>query len=213
MKDLVTDANLECGEEGLKLQVRARARAPCLAPAWHAAPRRQPTLARLSPPPAPQAMDSSHVSLISLTLTKEGFDEFRCDRNLFLGLNLVRARARRQRARRRRAAGMICRAGRGVVAPAARSAPRRHVLRPPVRAPPQTNLGKILKCAGASDSITLRAEDEGDSVAIVFESEHEESVRAAARRAARVAVCERVRAATHAPLLPPFPLRRCPTLS
>jgi hypothetical protein len=26
MKDLVTDANLECGEEGLKLQVRARAR-------------------------------------------------------------------------------------------------------------------------------------------------------------------------------------------
>jgi hypothetical protein len=80
-----------------------------------------------------------------------------------------------------------------------------------VRAPPQTNLGKILKCAGASDSITLRAEDEGDSVAIVFESEHEESVRAAARRAARVAVCERVRAATRALLS--FPLRRCPTLS
>ena len=98
------------------------------------------------------------------------------------------------------------------VAPAARSAPRRHVLRPPVRAPPQTNLGKILKCAGASDSITLRAEDEGDSVAIIFESEHEESVRVAARRAARVAVCERVRAATRTPLFPSS-LRRCPTLS
>ena len=33
MKDLVTDANLECGEEGLKLQVRARR-------AWSRAPRR-----------------------------------------------------------------------------------------------------------------------------------------------------------------------------
>ena len=56
MKDLVTDANLECGEDGLKLQ----------------------------------AMDSSHVSLISLAMTKEGFDVFRCDRSIFLGMNLVR---------------------------------------------------------------------------------------------------------------------------
>ena len=63
------------------------------------------------------------------------------------------------------------------------SAACRRRLPPLARAPPQTNLGKILKCAGANDSITLRAEDEGDSVAIVFESEHEESVRAAARRA------------------------------
>ncbi len=37
-----------------------------------------------------QAMDSSHVSLVSLSLQKEGFDMFRCDRNLSLGLNLVR---------------------------------------------------------------------------------------------------------------------------
>lgn len=56
MKDLVNDANLECNEEGVKLQ----------------------------------AMDSSHVSLISLSLGKAGFGDFRCDRNLFLGLNLVR---------------------------------------------------------------------------------------------------------------------------
>jgi hypothetical protein len=40
-----------------------------------------------------QAMDSSHVSLVSLSLQKEGFDMFRCDRNLSLGLNLVRVRA------------------------------------------------------------------------------------------------------------------------
>ena len=39
-----------------------------------------------------QAMDSSHVALVSLTLKSDGFDMFRCDRNISLGLNLVRAR-------------------------------------------------------------------------------------------------------------------------
>ena len=37
-----------------------------------------------------QAMDSSHVSLVSLLLRAEGFDPFRCDRNLTLGMNLGR---------------------------------------------------------------------------------------------------------------------------
>ena len=35
-----------------------------------------------------QAMDSSHVSLISLLLRSDGFDHYRCDRNLSLGINL-----------------------------------------------------------------------------------------------------------------------------
>lgn len=35
-----------------------------------------------------QAMDSSHVSLVSLQLLADGFDHFRCDRNLNLGINL-----------------------------------------------------------------------------------------------------------------------------
>jgi len=35
-----------------------------------------------------QAMDSSHVSLVSLNLRCEGFDDYRCDRNLSLGINL-----------------------------------------------------------------------------------------------------------------------------
>jgi proliferating cell nuclear antigen len=34
-------------------------------------------------------MDSSHVSLVSLKLLSEGFDRFRCDRTVSLGLNLV----------------------------------------------------------------------------------------------------------------------------
>ncbi|KAJ4463051.1 putative Proliferating cell nuclear antigen [Paratrimastix pyriformis] len=35
-----------------------------------------------------QAMDSSHVSLVSFLLRNEHFSQFRCDRNLTLGLNL-----------------------------------------------------------------------------------------------------------------------------
>jgi len=36
-----------------------------------------------------QAMDSSHVSLVSLLIRSDGFDEYRCDRNLNLGINMA----------------------------------------------------------------------------------------------------------------------------
>ena len=36
-----------------------------------------------------QSMDSAHVSLVSLNLKEEGFEEFRCDKNTTLGLNLI----------------------------------------------------------------------------------------------------------------------------
>ncbi|KAH7100365.1 proliferating cell nuclear antigen, N-terminal domain-containing protein [Auriculariales sp. MPI-PUGE-AT-0066] len=55
IKELVTDANFECNEEGLKLQ----------------------------------AMDNSHVALVSVQLTKDGFSKFRCDRPMPLGVNLA----------------------------------------------------------------------------------------------------------------------------
>ncbi len=45
-----------------------------------------------------QAMDSSHVSLVSLKLHANGFEHYRCDRPLTMGMNLmnmVRARERR----------------------------------------------------------------------------------------------------------------------
>lgn len=38
--------------------------------------------------PALQAMDSSHVSLVSLNLRSDGFEHYRCDRNLSMGMNL-----------------------------------------------------------------------------------------------------------------------------
>lgn len=37
-----------------------------------------------------QAMDNSHVSLVSLILRSDGFDKYRCDRNLTMGMNLAR---------------------------------------------------------------------------------------------------------------------------
>lgn len=35
-----------------------------------------------------QAMDSSHVSLVQLTLRADGFENYRCDRNLAMGINM-----------------------------------------------------------------------------------------------------------------------------
>jgi proliferating cell nuclear antigen len=37
-----------------------------------------------------QAMDSSHVALVALMLKSDGFENYRCDRNLSLGINLGR---------------------------------------------------------------------------------------------------------------------------
>lgn len=34
-------------------------------------------------------MDNSHVSLVSLNLRSDGFDKYRCDRNLSMGMNLA----------------------------------------------------------------------------------------------------------------------------
>lgn len=36
-----------------------------------------------------QAMDSAHVSLVSLKINESGFEEYRCDKNITLGINLV----------------------------------------------------------------------------------------------------------------------------
>lgn len=37
-----------------------------------------------------QAMDNSHVSLVSFILRSDGFEKYRCDRNITMGINLVR---------------------------------------------------------------------------------------------------------------------------
>jgi proliferating cell nuclear antigen len=93
IRDLVTEGNLDCTENGIALQ----------------------------------AMDSSHVSLCALNLRADGFDHFRCDRSMALGLNLA-------------------------------------------------NLGKILKCAGNEDIVTLKSQEEGDMLTIMFESPNQDRI-------------------------------------
>ncbi|XP_064458525.1 proliferating cell nuclear antigen-like [Ornithodoros turicata] len=74
-----------------------------------------------------QAMDNSHVSLVSLNLRSDGFDKFRCDRNLSMGMNL-------------------------------------------------TSMSKIMKCATNDDIITIKAQDDADTVTFVFEAPNQEKV-------------------------------------
>jgi len=74
-----------------------------------------------------QAMDNSHVSLVSLNLRAEGFDKYRCDRNLIMGMNL-------------------------------------------------TSMSKIMKCAANDDIITMKAQDNADTVTFMFESPNQEKV-------------------------------------
>ena len=42
-----------------------------------------------------QAMDNSHVALVSLKLIAEQFEAYRCDRNMPLGVNVGRRRSER----------------------------------------------------------------------------------------------------------------------
>ena len=89
-------------------------------------------------------MDNSHVSLVSVNLRADGFDKFRCDRTLSMGMNL-------------------------------------------------TSMSKILRlnilcshfcafstfysrCAANDDIITVKAQDQADTVTFMFESPNQEKV-------------------------------------
>lgn len=67
------------------------------------------------------------MSLVSLTLRSDGFDKFRCDRNLSMGMNLA-------------------------------------------------SMAKILKCANNDDTLTMKAQDNADTVTFMFESPNQEKV-------------------------------------
>ena len=69
LKDLLNEATWDCTDSGIQLQVTFFL----------------PHFFKF----LPQAMDNSHVSLVSVTLRADGFDKFRCDRNLSMGMNLV----------------------------------------------------------------------------------------------------------------------------
>jgi len=72
-----------------------------------------------------QAMDSSHVALVSLMLRSEGFETYRCDRNMSLGISLV-------------------------------------------------SMSKVLKTMSKDDVLTLRVNDDSDSIIVSMESPNQE---------------------------------------
>jgi len=72
-------------------------------------------------------MDTSHVSLVSLIMRDDGFEHFRCDRSISLGINL-------------------------------------------------SSITKVLKCANNDDSVTLKSEDNGDQLTLMFESPNQDRI-------------------------------------
>jgi len=74
-----------------------------------------------------QAMDPSHVALVSMLLKKDGFEHYRCDRSINLGIKLE-------------------------------------------------YMVKILKCAHNDDTVTLKADDDGDIVTFIFESQKQDKI-------------------------------------
>lgn len=69
-----------------------------------------------------QSMDRANVVLVVFQMKSSGFDSYRCDRNIPLGLSMA-------------------------------------------------SLSKIMKCGNQADAITLRAEDRGETIGIMFEDE------------------------------------------
>lgn len=76
VKDLITDANFDCNEDGI---VRLPFPSSSPSPHSHLSLRTQ----RM------QAMDNSHVALSSIELRREGFEPYRCDRPMSIGISLA----------------------------------------------------------------------------------------------------------------------------
>lgn len=84
IRELVVDANLDCDAAGITMQVKLPSR-------------RADIITRMTQKRNSfynhnyfrprQAMDSSHVSLCALRMKAEGFDHYRCDVNISLGVN------------------------------------------------------------------------------------------------------------------------------
>jgi proliferating cell nuclear antigen len=87
-------------------------------------------------------MDNSHVSLVSVNLRADGFDKYRCDRTLSMGMNLSSMSKILKYVNVQR---MNC----------------NHV---------------VTRCAANDDIITVKAQDQADTVTFMFESPNQEKV-------------------------------------
>ena len=74
LREIVEDANLDCSSSG-----ESSSASPSFTMLCHC----------FCPGIKCQAMDSSHVALVSFELSSDGFEPYRCDRNITLGLKLA----------------------------------------------------------------------------------------------------------------------------
>jgi proliferating cell nuclear antigen len=114
-----------------------------------------------------QAMDSSHVSLVALSLRSDGFEHYRCDRNVSMGELAPPPQSATTTSAERRCS----RSARTFRPSRSPALPPSH---PPTPGMKLANLSKILKCAANDDAITMKSEDNGDAITFVFESEKQE---------------------------------------
>ena len=96
--------------------------------------------------PFAKAMDNSHVSLVSVNLRADGFDKFRCDRTLSMGMNLTSM----SKILRLGILSCVC-----------------------IHAYLATFCSR---CAANDDIITVKAQDQADTVTFMFESPNQEKV-------------------------------------
>ncbi len=104
-----------------------------------------------------QAMDSSHVCLVSFLLRSDGFDHFRCDRSLNMGIHI------------------------GNLAKVLKCAGENLCIRTAAALPHRCMRGMLTGAvahahAGNDDIITLKADDNGDTLTLMFESEKQDRV-------------------------------------
>jgi proliferating cell nuclear antigen len=86
-------------------------------------------------------MDNSHVSLVSVNLRADGFDKYRCDRTLSMGMNL-----------------------------SSMSKMLKYVT------VHRMNCSHVARCAANDDIMTVKAQDQADTVTFMFESPNQEKV-------------------------------------
>ena len=94
-------------------------------------------------------MDNSHVSLVSVNLRADGFDKFRCDRTLSMGMNLTSMSKILRFA--------IC-------------------TDLTFQSFSRTEFNLQSRCAANDDIITVKAQDQADTVTFMFESPNQEKV-------------------------------------
>lgn len=90
-----------------------------------------------------QAMDTANVCLVSMDLSHEGFDPYRCDKNIILGVNLAKSDT--------------------VDTPLVVIGVVMFVFYV------MSSFLKIIRCGGNDDAVTLKCQDNSDSLGIVIE--------------------------------------------